>query len=297
VLAPLQAELGLHDVTYIPHVDVGALREILADSDVAILASRFDNSPLTIFEALSSGVPVITSDRVGTASWIEPENGLLTLPVADPELFARQAAEVIADPGWMGTGPRAAARMREKFAPEVVTEQLLECYGRLMAERGVAPYPVVASATETLASPAQLAQSAGALSRLAQPAAAQRLDGARAHAVLSFADELVDDPSLLAAWSETFSGADDITLVIYAPGWTAEEAGAQLGAAVEAAGLGAEDAADLMAVAIAATPALEAQLAAGCSAVLTRRAVRAPFTALPAVAAAALRGLRAAALA
>ena len=57
VLAPLQAELGLHDVTYIPHVDVNALREILADSDVAILASRFDNSPLTIFEALSSGVP------------------------------------------------------------------------------------------------------------------------------------------------------------------------------------------------------------------------------------------------
>src|SRR6185437_15796371 len=139
VLAPLQAELGLHDVTYIPHVDVESLRQILADSDVAILASRFDNSPLTIFEALSSGVPVITSDKVGTASWIEPENGLLTLPITDPELFGRQAAEAIADPDWMGTGPRAAARMREKFAPGVVTEQLLECYGRLMAARGAAP--------------------------------------------------------------------------------------------------------------------------------------------------------------
>ncbi len=294
VLLPLQAELGLHDVTYIPHVDVNALREILADSDVAILASRFDNSPLTIFEALSSGVPVITSDRVGTASWIEPENGLLTLPVTDPELFGRQAAEAIADPAWMATGPRAAARMREKFAPEIVTEQLLECYGRLMSARGVAPYRIAA---ETAATPDQLAQSAGALSRLAQPAAAERLDGARAHAVLSFADELVDDPSLLAAWSETFTGADDITLVIYAPGWSPEDAGARLGPVVEAAGLGAEDAADLMAVATTATPALEAQLAAGCSAVLTGRAVRVPFTALPAVAADALPGLRAAAVA
>ena len=292
---PLQAELGLHDVTYIPHVDVESLRQILAASDVAILASRFDNSPLTIFEALSSGVPVITSDKVGTASWIEPENGLLTLPITDPELFGRQAAEAIADPAWMATGPRAAARLREKFAPEVVTEQLLECYGRLMSERGVEPYRV--SVAETVATPDQLAQSAGALSQLTQPAPAQRLDGARSHAVLSFADELVDDPSLLAAWSETFSGSDDITLVIYAPGWSPEDAGARLGVAVETAGLGAEDAADLMAVATAATPALEAQLAAGASAILTGRAVRAPFTALPAAAAGQLAGLRAAAVA
>jgi hypothetical protein len=192
----------------------------------------------------------------------------------------------------MATGPRAAARMREKFAPEVVTEQLLECYGRLMTERGVVPYPA-----ETLVSADQLAESAGALSRLTQVTSAQRLDGARSHAVLCFADELVDDPSLLAAWSQTFTGADDLTLVIYAPGWSAEEAGARLGAAVEAAGLGAADAADLMAVATTATPALEAQLATGCSAVLTGRAVRAPFTALPAVAADALPGLRAAAVA
>jgi hypothetical protein len=168
-----------------------------------------------------------------------------------------------------------------------------------MAQRGVGPYRVAAAepvaSPETVASPAQLAQSAGALSALAQPTATARLDGARGHAVLSFADELVTDPSLLAAWSGTFTGADDITLVIYAPGWSAEDAGARLGAAVEAAGLGTEDAADLMAVATAATPALEAQLAGGCSAVLSRRAVRAPFTALPVVGADALPGLRAAA--
>ena len=71
-----------------------------------------------------------------------------------------------------------------------------------------------------------------------------------------------------------------------------QDAGARLGAAVEAAGLGTEDAADLMAVATTPTPALEAQLAAGASAVLTGRSVRAPFTALPAVGAAALPGLQ-----
>ncbi|HEY1713557.1 MAG TPA: glycosyltransferase [Solirubrobacteraceae bacterium] len=302
VLRPLQVELGLDDnIEYLAEADVDTVRAILARSDVAILPSRFDNSPLTIFEALSSGVPVITSDRVGTASWIEPENGLLTLAIDDPERFGRQAAEAIADAAWMATGPRAAARMREKFAPEIVTEQLLGCYGRLMAERGVAPYVVqetaAATAPESVVSSDQLAQSAGALARLAAATPAQRLDGARSHAVLGFADEIVNDPSLLAAWAQTFTDADDVTLVIYAPGWSEQDAGARLGAAVEAAGLGAEDAADLMAVATPATPALEAQLAAGASAVLTGRAVRAPFTALPAVGADALSGLRAAAAA
>jgi hypothetical protein len=195
----------------------------------------------------------------------------------------------------MATGPRAAARMREKFAPAVVTEQLLECYARLMAKRGVAPYPV--TPTETRVSPDQLAASAGALSALTEVTPAHRLDGARTHAVLSLADELVEDLSLLAGWSSTFSAANDITLVIYAPGWSPEDVGARLGEIVEAAGLDAEDAADLMAVATAATPALEAQLAAGCAAILTARPVRAPFSALPAVAADALAGLRAAAVA
>jgi hypothetical protein len=301
VLHPLAAELGLADVTYIPHVDVTELREILADSDVAILASRFDNSPLTIFEALSSGVPVITSDRVGTASWIEPENGLLTLPVDDPDRFARDAVDALTDPVWMATGPSAAARMREKFAPEHVTERLLQCYGRLMAERGRAPHQIATpgsvvvaavAETNTLTSADELARNAQALTELIATAPAARLDGARAHAVLAFAEELVSDPSLLAAWSAAFTGGDDVSLVIYAPGWTAREAESRLAPAVQTANLDGEDGADLLAIATTATPTFEAQLVAGCSAVLTHRLVRTPFEALRTLPADAVAGLQ-----
>ncbi len=269
VLGPLQAELGLPDVNYISHSDVDALRAVLAHTDVAILASRFDNSPLTIFESLSSGVPVITSDRVGTASWIEPENGLLTLPIDDPVEFGRRAAKAMADPVWMASGPRAAARMREKFDPEGVTEKLLECYGRLMQTRGRPAY--------------ELAPAAPMLSPIAAAAATHQIDGARSRAVLAFADELVGDPALLSAWAAEFDGRDDITLVIYAPDWSAEDAGVKLGPLVEQAGLDTEDAADLLALATSAAPQLEARLAAGCTAILSRRAPRPPFAALPAV--------------
>ncbi len=281
VMAPLEAQLGVTDVTYIPHTDLDDLRAILAQSDVVILPSRFDNSPMTIFEALSSGVPVITSDQVGTSSWIEPANGLLALPIDDPAHFGARAAAAIADPEWMATGDRAAATIRERFAPEVVTGRLLESYGRLMAQRGVhLPAPAPTSAREIEATPDEIAQTAIRLAEIVAEPPSHGIEGARTRAVLAFADELVAEPSLLAAWSEAFDGSDDVTLVIYAPDWSPERAGESLGPVVVGAGLDGDAAADLLALATPATVALEASLARGASAVLTGRAPRPPFAAL-----------------
>lgn len=132
VLRPLEQRLGLGDINYLPHADVTMIREVLARADVAVLASRFDNSPLSVLEALSTGVPVITSDQVGTASWISREDGLLALDLSHPADFVRQAVDAIADPGWLATGEHAAHRIREIFAPEVVTDRLLDAYRRLI---------------------------------------------------------------------------------------------------------------------------------------------------------------------
>lgn len=144
VLMPLASGLGLQP-RFLDHADTETVRAVLAQSDVAILASRFDNSPLTIFEALSSGVPVITSDRVGTAGWFDSDEGLLALAIDDPGEFASQAAAAMASETWMASGKAAAARMRERFDPKLVTARLLECYGRLIADRSGTPAGVTGS--------------------------------------------------------------------------------------------------------------------------------------------------------
>jgi glycosyltransferase involved in cell wall biosynthesis len=219
VLEPLQRQLGLEDATYLPHADVATLRAVLAETDVAILASRFDNSPLTIFEALSSGVPVITSDRVGTASWVSPEDGLLALDIADPAAFAQRAANAISDPQWMSSGTRAATRIRQDFAPEVVTDRLLDAYQRLLRERGRPPEPV-------------------SMSIECDP------DPTRRVVVLAFADELVQAPELLAAYGSVVTAASNASLHIVLPD---DADPAPLIAAVDAAGLSGDEAADLIA--------------------------------------------------
>lgn len=292
ILAPLQAELGLGEVTYVPHTDVEGLRAILAGADVAVLPSRFDNSPLTLFEALSSGVPVITSDRVGTASWIEPENGLLALALDEPDRFAARAADAITDSAWMATGARAATTMRERFSAERTTGALLDCYARLMAGRR----PASPAAQRTAgAQPAAGAAPVSPVPARPEPGPVQTptpvsdgsrvraaLPGARGQAVLAWAQELVDEPSLLDSWAETFDGSDDVTLVIYAPDRTPDEIERQIVPLVARAGLDGDDAADLLALAVPATASHEASLARGVAALLTTRSVPRAFGAVPA---------------
>ena len=97
------------------------------------------------------------------------------------------------------------------------------------------------------------------------------LHAARRFKTLAFAEELVDDPALLAAYAGRFSGRDDATLVIYARRWGPEETLAQLGPVVAAAGLDDDTAADLLAHPAVASSVVERSMARSIHAVLTHR--------------------------
>lgn len=272
VLGPLQAQLGLRDVRYQAHADITAVRAALADTDVAILPSRFDVGPMTVLESLSSGVPVITSDWVGAASWFEREDGLVSLPIEDGTRFAKAAADAIADPDWMASGPRAAAAVRERFSPDAVTDELLGCYAQLMAKRG--------------------GEAGGAPRRQSGHTPGPAIPGTRGSAVLAFADEVTTDPSLLHAWANEFDTHDDVTLVIYASDWDEQQVHGLLAPAVAAAGLEPDDAADLLALALPDSSQTRQRLARGCAAILTTRAQRTPFHTHPTTDGGALGELR-----
>ncbi len=117
-------------------------------------------------------------------------------------------------------------------------------------------------------------------------APAPLLPDARSAAVLAFADELCARPGLLAAYGDAVGEGDDVTLVIYAPGWGDERAARELPAALAAAGIDPERGPDLLALPGGADAEREARLAAEVRAVLTDRPPAGPFAALPHVGAA-----------
>jgi hypothetical protein len=97
------------------------------------------------------------------------------------------------------------------------------------------------------------------------------IDGLRGFATVAFADELVADPALLAAYAEHFSDDDDATLIVWAPAWTPDEAITRLSAAIEQASAGREVDADVLVEAGDQAEAKREVLAERADAVLTRR--------------------------
>jgi hypothetical protein len=85
--------------------------------------------------------------------------------------------------------------------------------------------------------------------RVTSPAPAA-VDGARGFVTLASADEVVADPSQLAAYAAQFGPEDDATLVIY--GHDADESAlaARLGPAIEFAGVASEESPDMLAVVV-----------------------------------------------
>ncbi|GAA3449351.1 glycosyltransferase [Dactylosporangium matsuzakiense] len=119
------------DVTYLGPLDNAGVRAEIARAACVIAASTWhDVLPTIILEALSGGRPVLVTDRggmpylTGNAGWVvEPEPAAL----ADGLAKARAGAVALA--------PVARARYESEFAPDVLTERLIEVY-RTVAGRG-----------------------------------------------------------------------------------------------------------------------------------------------------------------
>lgn len=118
----------------------------------------------------------------------------------------------------------------------------------------------------------------------------------RSFVALAFADELVANPELLAAYAEHFGPDDEITLVIYAPDGDPVVVEQELGHAIATAGIEDARCPDLLAIATPASSETELQLGRCAHAVFSNRPGKTPFTSSPWFGSSDLDHLRSAAL-
>jgi glycosyltransferase involved in cell wall biosynthesis len=139
VLIPLMRELGLDfgHVRFVEQLPEEGVRRHLRAADCALLPSRFENFHTAAVEALAVGVPVLTADRGGLASWLSAEDGLYALPL---ERYPEEAGAALLDlDALAAAGARGAQRVRELFDTAAVTERRMRLYERLLPERAQAP--------------------------------------------------------------------------------------------------------------------------------------------------------------
>lgn len=127
----LASALGLTQVEFLgERADVP---ELLAQSDVFVLSSKSESLPVSVIEAMRSGLPVVATNVGGMAELVEEgANGYLVEPQSTASLSQRLAA-LINDPSIrhrMGT--KARERYLQDFTLQQNGDQLFNLYLQLL---------------------------------------------------------------------------------------------------------------------------------------------------------------------
>lgn len=137
--ARLEAFIQEHDlgslVRFAGWVSGGAKQQLLTDSDVFILPSYNEGLPLAILEALSYGLPVISTPVGGTAEVvIDGLNGFLVTPGDKGAIYDR-LNRLIDAPLLVRQMGLASARLAEPYMPDAIFPKLLAIYTDLLAKK------------------------------------------------------------------------------------------------------------------------------------------------------------------
>jgi glycosyltransferase involved in cell wall biosynthesis len=117
------------------HGLVDDLRDRLLELDVFVLATRAENLPVAILEAMAIGLPVVAT-RVGGIPElvVDGETGYLVDP-DDPGALGRALDAVISDPvRHRQMGEAGAARVAAHFEAQAVAARMVRLYEQVVAE-------------------------------------------------------------------------------------------------------------------------------------------------------------------
>jgi glycosyltransferase involved in cell wall biosynthesis/peptidoglycan/xylan/chitin deacetylase (PgdA/CDA1 family) len=119
---------GLGGVSFLGQVAPAEMPRLCDSADVFVNASLVDNQPLSLLEALASGLPVVTTAPGGIAALVRHGETGLVVPPRDPAALALAVLAVLRDEA--GALRRAAAgrQVAQAHAWAAVREQWLNVY-------------------------------------------------------------------------------------------------------------------------------------------------------------------------
>ena len=131
-------ELGIGDfVNFVGWIGGAAKHKLLADADIYVLPSHNEGLPMSIIEAMSWGLPIISTDvgaigelvRHGIDGLIVPAGEAVPLAHALVQLASSQSLR-------LGMGSSGRRRVEEGFSEQVVLPHLEAIYDELQAVTG-----------------------------------------------------------------------------------------------------------------------------------------------------------------
>jgi glycosyltransferase involved in cell wall biosynthesis len=134
-LERLASKLEVADaITFTGRMDNEGMASLYKDADVMINPSLADNMPISILEALASGVPVISTDVGGIPYLVEHGKTALLVPMQNPQAMAVAIVSLLSDPGRAGKLRQAGLEAARQYAWTNVRERLLSVYQDVVAK-------------------------------------------------------------------------------------------------------------------------------------------------------------------
>jgi glycosyltransferase involved in cell wall biosynthesis len=133
-LQQLAAELGIGGRVQFPGL-VPDVPEFLRSVAVSVLPSlAAEGLPLTILEAMATGLPVVATDVAGAGEVIEDGVSGLLVPPGDDQTLADALARLASDGALRASlGSAAVAVVRERFSFEAIARRMEAVYQEVSA--------------------------------------------------------------------------------------------------------------------------------------------------------------------
>lgn len=132
-LEKMIGERGLEGRVFLPG-NCGNVSDWYSRSDIYALSSRFEGFPMTLIEAMSMGVPVVSYDcDTGPRDIIKDgENGRLVRPVGDVEALANSLEELINNEMIRSQIAARAVEVRSQYSEEGIVQTWLDLFLKLL---------------------------------------------------------------------------------------------------------------------------------------------------------------------
>jgi glycosyltransferase involved in cell wall biosynthesis len=134
-LEKLATELGVADaVTFTGRVDNEGMAALYHSADIMVNPSQVDNMPISVLEALASGVPVVSTNVGGVPYLVEHEKTALLVPAQDPEAMANAILVLLNDPTKADQIRKAGFESVQQYTWPYVRDRLLGVYEQVLTK-------------------------------------------------------------------------------------------------------------------------------------------------------------------
>ena len=134
MLERLADELALRGaVTFTGRLDNARMADVYRSADIALNSSRVDNMPISLLEAMASGVPIVSTNAGGIPDMVDDGKTALLVPVGDWQAMAEAALRVLENAQLASSLRAAGIEAAQRYTWKAVRPLLNAVYSAAIA--------------------------------------------------------------------------------------------------------------------------------------------------------------------